>query len=258
MPNLMLSIIKFDWSLLFGFLGGMVVGISLLFLIYLIQVLVSFKKNSKIVKSDVTITKESMLERINMTKLAFKNANKKGYEGLNVCYRLTKKLIIDTASDFFPDSKHPLLELSIDEILMLLNYISKRIDELLDHKGLRMLRGLKASTILSLTETKGKVLDNPIIKTSKKYKIKSTLNSAKKVINLINPFWWAKKLVVNVSMNIVINKLALVIISIVGEEVYKVYSKKVFLEESNINSISEDEIKEIENEMEEGEDLNEE
>ena len=91
-----------------------------------------------------------------------------------------------------------------------------------------------------------------------KYKIKSTLNSAKKVINLINPFWWAKKLVVNVSMNIVINKLALVIISIVGEEVYKVYSKKVFLEESNINSISEDEIKEIENELEEGEDLNEE
>ena len=79
----------------------------------------------------------------------------------------------------------------------------------------------------------------------KRYKLKSAYQAAKKVINLINPLWWAKKLVIDGTFNILINKLCLVLIAIVGEETYKIYSKKVFLEMHEIDASSE-EIKDLE------------
>ncbi|UKI49213.1 MAG: hypothetical protein L6U99_10730 [Clostridium sp.] len=45
-------------------------------------------------------------------------------------------------------------------------------------------------------------MKNPIIKATKKYKISETLTAAKKVINVINPLWWAKRFISTASMNL--------------------------------------------------------
>lgn len=228
--------LKFDWSLLFGFLGGIFTGVTLTFLIYLFFVLKTTKKNPKIVEARVTITDEEMVERIKKTQQAFKDKKLKGNKSINYALDLCQKLIVDTASDFFPNSRHPLLELSIDEFMLLATYINKRIDEVLDYRGLRILRRVKVSTIMNISDAKKSFDDNPIVKASRKYKIAATWNATRKVINLINPFWWAKKLVVSTSMNIIINKMCLIVIGVVGEETYKIYSKKVFEEERYIDS----------------------
>ncbi len=235
MTNILIQV-KFDWSMLFGFLGGIFAGISITVLIYLLFVLVTLRGKKKIVSTKVEISDEEMIDRINKTKEAFKNKKLKGSKSINYATTLCKKLTYDMASSFFPNSNYPLLELSIDEILLLSEYIKKRVDEVLDHRGLRILRKLKVSTIVNATDVKRKVEENAIIKASKKYKIMSAWRATQKVINLVNPFWWAKKLVVNGTINIIINQMCLVVIGIVGEETYKIYSKKVFNEELTIDT----------------------
>ncbi len=242
-------VIRFDWSMLVGFFGGIVAGFIILFLIYLLYLLINIRKKNKIVLPNEELTKEKALERIEETKLAFKEKKTKGSKSISYAYDLCVKLIEDTATDFFPKSKHPIFELSIDEIMLLTEYIRTRIDELLNHKGINVLRKIKVSTILNLLDTKKVIEENEIVRTTKKYKLKSATKSAKKVINLVNPFWWARKLVIDGTFNILINKLCVVIIGIVGEETYKIYSKKVFLKDSDIDSNSYFDMENLEEEL---------
>lgn len=236
--------IKFDWSMLIGFFCGVVTGFIILFLIYLLYVLINIKKDKKIIKSEKNIETSEIIKRIDLTKKAFKEKKTKGSKSISYTYDLCAKLVIDTASDFFPNSKHPLFELSIDEMVLLIEYIRKRIDEVLDYKGISFLRKIKVSTLLSMADTKKILEENEIIKATKRYKLKSTYEAAKKVINLINPLWWAKKLVIDGTFNILINKMCLVVIGIVGEETYNIYSKKVFLNDEKID-VTTNEINEI-------------
>lgn len=129
--------------------------------------------------------------------------------------------------------------------MLLIDYIRKRVDEMLDYKGISFLRKIKVATLLSLADTKRVIEESEIIKATKRYRLKSTWQAAKKVINLINPLWWAKKLVVDGTFNILINKMCVVVIGIVGEETYKIYSKKVFQVEEDIDATSQ-QIKELE------------
>lgn len=239
------AIIKFDWSVILSFFCGVVIGFIILFLIYLLYVLINVKKKNKLVLSKEDVSKEKALERIMKTKDAFKAKKTKGSKSISYTYNLCMKLVVDTASDFFPHSKHPLFELSIDEMMRLVEYIRKRIDEMLDYKGISLLRKIKVSTILNLADAKKVLEENEIIKATKRYRLKSTWQSAKKVINLVNPLWWAKKLVVDGTFNILINKMCIVVIGIVGEETYKIYSKKVFLQEDTIDSRNTETLDEI-------------
>ncbi len=237
--------LKFDWSMIIGFFCGVVTGFIILFLIYLLYVLINVKKKNKIVKTKAYISKEEALKRIDLTQQAFKEKRTKGSKSISYAYELCTKLVYDTALDFFPNSKHPLFELSIDEMMLLIDYIRKRVDEMLDYKGISFLRKIKVATLLSLADTKRVIEESEIIKATKRYRLKSTWQAAKKVINLINPLWWAKKLVVDGTFNILINKMCVVVIGIVGEETYKIYSKKVFQVEEDIDATSQ-QIKELE------------
>lgn len=243
--------VKFDWSMLFGFLAGIFAGVSITFLFYLLVVLTNLKNKTKIVKATADLSPKEMVKRIDLTKEAFKEKKLKGQKNIEYALGLCKNLAIDTASAFFPDSNHPLLELSVDEIMLLSTYINKRVDEVLDNKALKMLKKVKLSTIMNMTDVKRRVDENSIIKATKKYKLMSAFKATRKVINLINPLWWARKLVIDGAMNIIINKICLIVIGIVGEETYKIYSKKVFDVDSEIDSGTELILKELDNDLKE-------
>lgn len=236
------AIIRFDWSFFISFFCGIVTGFIILFLIYLLYILINIKKKNKLIITKEEDKEEKALERIIATKQAFKDKKTKGSKSITYTYNLCTKLIVDTARDFYPNSKHPLFELSISEILQLSEYIRLRIDEMLDYKGLRILKKVKVSTILNMADAKKVIEENEIVKATKKYRLKTTYQAAKKVINLVNPLWWAKKLVIDGTFNILINKLCVVVIGIVGEETYKIYSKKVFEVSSNIDSLNQEEL----------------
>ena len=82
------------------------------------------------------------------------------------------------ASHFYPDSKKPLAELSIEELILLDRYIMDKLELILSKVKINMFKKLKLSTILKLLNLKQNVENNIVVKTTKKYK-----SLEKKLIN---------------------------------------------------------------------------
>lgn len=223
-------LIQFNFSLLFSFLLGIGVGIAIFALIYLILFLASInKKNRYSSSSPNDVSDEEVKQIIEETKMIFKDKKLKSYKSnIAYCKDLSFELVTNIAKKFYPESKHPLFELSIDEVLMLTMYISNRLDSIFDAKFIRIFKKIKVSQIIEMAEIKEKIEANSIVKATKKYKIKEALSATKKVINIINPVKWAQKAIINTSTNFAIKKICLITLSIVGEETYKIYSKAVF------------------------------
>ncbi|HHY96492.1 MAG TPA: hypothetical protein GYA04_00505, partial [Acholeplasma sp.] len=147
--------------------------------------------------------------------------------------------------------KYPYLELTIDETILLLSYVSKRFDELLEKPILKMFKGMTLRRIMTLNDAKLKIDNNLIVKKANQYKLTKWYKNTMMVLNVANPVYWFRRLIVNNVMGIILEKLGLVIISLTGEETYKDYSKKVFDQDVEIDSGIEDLYNEIESELKE-------
>lgn len=237
------------FSLLISFLLGLGAGLAFFSLVYLVVVLSSMRDKKYIIKTKVKdVTDEEIKSLILETQEMFKDKKLRGDQNMFAyCGKLTYSLIEEIATKFFPNSKHPLYEISIDEALMIAVYISNRLDEILDRRGLRFLRKFKISTIVGMTEIKENINENEIVKATKKYKILDALKAAKNVINVINPVYYIRKFITNKTINLVCKKLCVVIIGVSGEETYKIYSKSVLNKDIDIDTG----VSSIVNEMEE-------
>jgi len=230
--------IEFNIGTFVSFLLGIFLGLVIAVLIYLLLVLTTMKKDKHIFKPQVKdVDSNEIVQLISDAQIEFKDNKLRGEQSyIGYAVDISKKMIIEIAKKFYPKSKHPLLEISIDEALMLFTYISKRLDDLLDHNGLRFLKKFRISFIVGLYDVKENIMENDIVKATKKYKIVNAFNSAKNVINLINPVYWLRKFVMNKAINIIIKKLCVVMISVAGEETYKIYSKSIYNKEAEIDS----------------------
>ena len=166
------------------------------------------------------------------------------------CTTICTDLVTDIARRFFPKSKRPLAELTIDELLNLCVYVSQRINAILDRPGLRLIKKLKLSTLLALGDAKKIIDDSALMKLTKKYKLKKIFSAVMGVVNLFNPVYWVRRLCINTSLDFAINKLCISVIGIVGEETYKIYSKRVFEEERYIDTNVGDIVESIEKQLE--------
>ena len=73
-------------------------------------------------------------------------------------------LVNEIASSYYPNSKYPIYELSIDELILLTRYISDRIDGLFSGRILRKLKDLKVSSVMKMIDIKKKFGKNAILK----------------------------------------------------------------------------------------------
>lgn len=243
--------LDFDFASLISFVIGIFAGFALLAIIYAILVVSSIKSKKYIAKTKVVdITDDMVLEIVNNAKKVYSDKKIKGAKNsVSHCWSICCNLVLDIATKFFPKSKYPAAELTVDEILELLVYISNRVNEIVDRPGLRMVKKLKLSTIISLGDAKKFIEDSPLMKVTKKYKIKQVLGKIFGFLNLLNPVYWVRRLAVNTTLDIAVNKLCLVVIGIVGEEVYKIYSKRVFDEERNIDTKVDELVKSMEDDL---------
>lgn len=247
--------IVIDLSTLISFLIGVSFGFFLLLLIYLYAVLKSLNKGLKLRKADETdIDEEEIKWLIQDGQAQFKNKelrNEVGYA--KHLQNITAELTVDIAKKFYPKSKYPYLELTVDETLNLAHYITDRVEDLLQGKILRMTRGLTLAKIYELNETKTKIDNNKFVKAARKYS--KVTKAAVAVLNAVNPVYWFRKLTKETALNIIVVRIGLSIIAITGEETYKIYSKKVFNVEKTIvtgvDDIYEDLKKDFENAGEE-------
>lgn len=234
-----------DWKYLVVFLSGIFFGFLFLSLLYIYSVIASLnRKNKRSKKTTLEIDQLEIQMLINDAKTIFKDKEAKNEAGLVPHLRTT---VIDLTNDiskkYYPTSKYPLLELTLDETLKLTHYISNRVDELMNAKILTMLRNRTLAQIKSLYDTKTKISDTKVVKVAGDLKTKKISKTILGALNALNPAYWIKKVTVDKLTELVVMKICLAIIQIVGEETYKIYSKSVFRsteEEFNIDELYEE------------------
>ncbi|CAP18264.1 conserved hypothetical protein [Candidatus Phytoplasma mali] len=205
----------------FGFITGIIFCILFYFLFFLKRI------KNEIQKSSVTETNLTQKEaKILIKKFSDKfkteiKINKDEY--MDILLNNLKILSYEIVVGFYPNSPYPYFELTIEESLLLFKYINKRLDKLFENRILKFFRHMTLRKIFVLRKM---FIEKSIIKRYQKTKKK--INTFSNVINLVNPFYWFKKLVLEQSMQIIFSKLGESIIIIFGEEMYKIYSKKMF------------------------------
>lgn len=225
--------LEINISTIIAFVSGIIVGMILLFLIYVLSCLKSIRKKRIIISKEINNIKEEDIKNlIDNAKSQFKIKCKENhtvtFENLR---QIVLSLINQVAFRFYPNSKTPLAELTIDELILLDRYMTNKIDDLLSKRGLRLIKKFKISTFLRIINTKNKVENTKVVKSMKEKKIDKVLSTLWSIGHILNPVTWIKKIIVNPTINMLVKKVCLVVISIAGEETYQIYSKKAFLNE---------------------------
>lgn len=226
-----------NWASIFTFLFGICCGIVLLTLVYLLSTLKKIDKEAIIVGKEINkissdemkqIVEQDIKEAQNKFIELRKEENGISWETIkNVNLEMMNKI----ASHFYPESKQPLTELSIEELILLDRYIMDKLELILNKVKINMFKKLKLSTILKLLNLKQNVENNVVVKATKKYKLNKVVEVGHTILNALNPGTWFKKLVYNPAISIITKNICLLLISQIGQETYHIYSKQAFMPE---------------------------
>ena len=218
-------IFNLDFTTILSFIIGIGIGMLLLSLIYALVVLLSMrdkKYKAKLQANDLSVREAE--EMIRIAKASFNDKTLRGdQKELEHFKYVSMNLVYGIASRFYPDSKHPFFELTIDESLELITYVKERLDQILNHRVLKLIRKYKVSSIMSLTEATMQVFDSKAYEVGNAFK--NTMKTGSYILSIINPLNLLKKSTVDISVKIIMKKIYLATIGIVGEEAYKIFSK---------------------------------
>jgi hypothetical protein len=150
-----------------------------------------------------------------------------------VALDLSLELTEEIARYYFPDSRYPIYELSIQEMLNLNYYITKRVDELMNSKFFKMFKNYRIASLIDLLNTRKRINDSKLMQITRKLKIQQIYSGAKAILNYANPIFWFRKLAIKPTTVVVTKEVCKYIITIFGEETNKIYSKAIFKEEDD-------------------------
>ncbi len=242
-------IFNLDFTTILSFLFGIVVGFILLCMLYALFVLASLRDKKFIIKTvDDSLTTAEVKDMILTAQKTFKDKNLRGKKKrMSFAVEIGKDLVYGIATRFYPKSKYPLLELSVDETIMLTVYVKERLEQILNRRGIRLLKGFKIADIVNITTNSNKVMNSEAFKVTKQ--VSTVATKIKNVLNVINPLVLVRKYIVGTTINIVTDKLCVVALAVVGEETYKIYSKSVFNKTVDIDSNVDDILTDIDNDF---------
>lgn len=233
---------RFSWFSLIPLFTGLIMGIILSGLVYLIMIMTTVKKEQRLIKINETKVDDALIKK---AILSAQNSYKEDSleqsptERLGSMKNISWELINDIAKMHYPEAKYPIYELSIEEMLMLNHYITKRIEHIFSGKILRKIKRVKISSIVKVLDIKKKADENKIVKaavtTTRSKPVKFLITA----VNFINPLYWTKKIINNAIVPAAVNKIANLIIEIIGEETKRVYSKNAFIEDELTTKIEE-------------------
>ncbi len=213
-----------------NFLLGLLTGFILLFLFIVFMFATGKRKKTHIrlmttiplddnAVYDMIVQKQNLLsETVRLTDNAY----------FKVAFDLSLELAQEIARYYYPKSKYPLYELSIQELLDLNYYITKRIEEIINGKLIRHFKNNRIVTIVNILNTKKAIDNSKLMKLSRKYKFSKLYTVGRAVLNYANPIFWFRKLAIKPSTVLVTKEICKYIITIFGEETNKIYSKTIF------------------------------
>ncbi len=145
-----------------------------------------------------------------------------------VAIDLSLELSEEIARYYFPKAKYPLYELSIQELLDLSFYITKRIEDLMNGKLLKHFKKNRIASIIEILNTRKKINNSKLMQITRKIKLQQIYTAGRTVLNYANPVYWFRKLAIKPATIMVTKELCKYIITIFGEETNKIYSKTIF------------------------------
>lgn len=207
---------------------GFVLGILFILLILIITVFLTNKKylqhcrESFTVENDVIkkIISKKQKQIITNTKLGITN-------NLINLQNITKELIEEIASYYYPESKYPYLEISLAEVLDLNQKINDRLKQILDIKFISFLKNIRLAQIQLILNTKKSIENHKVYQLSKKYHLNKFLSYGFMALNITNPAYWIRKIIYTSTLETTLRSIAVMAINIIGEEASQLYSKKV-------------------------------
>lgn len=233
---------NFSWASLVVLFTGVLIGFILALAIYLIIFVASIKSEKQKIeefKSDEELDelKKELSIKIDEIKEDYLNdstglTTKEKTQMLGSTIYHTVNVIAGT---YYPESKYPLYELSIDELIVLIKYLSTRLDEVFSKNILKFFRKMTITQVFKFIDAKKKIEDNKIVQTTIKAKPHKILSAISATLNYANPIYWFKKIFTGTVVNFTINKVFILVIDIVADETSKAYSKSIYNEEINIH-----------------------
>ena len=228
-----------SWTTLFTLLMGILIGLVIASTVYAIILFSSLEKKEKEIKDITNIDDNVIYEIVNDIKKQYVDETE-GL-GLNDHFDLLRKrltqLVNSIAEVYYPDSKYPLYELTIEELIMFMQYLSTRIDELFEKPILRSFKKISVSQIFKLVDAKKRMDENKAMKIIKKTKVKTIGSTLISALRFANPVYWIQKLLISTSTNFALRKVSLILIDVVADETNKTYSKSIFKKENNLEKL---------------------
>lgn len=253
-----IGIIKIDYELLIILLIGIFIGALVFGLVLLIIYLMTHKKKVKIIKSNEEVAYEDCLPIV----LEYTKKYREEIQSMNdlvKIFDIVYDMSIEIARKFFPKSKAPLLELSIDEVIKLASSFADSFDKAIyedkllkkiytmDSKVLKMFfqDGIKISMLYGLKD--------------KRIEISSELKEAKE--NMFSKF---KKRFVDKIKGIgikasvkylegsnITERICMLFINVCAAQTYQAFSHKVYDKDVLVDTSIEDDFVEIKEEEKE-------
>ena len=222
----------FDISFLgfINFFVGMATG-AIAFTAIFIYFLVRGKNINidDIKRQTIDVDEEELKFMILEKRKLFKRNKKLGNSSIaKLTFEMSYELIEEISEYFFPESKYPMLELSVHELLDLNHYITDRISGILDKPILKNTMNVRVTKIMQMFDKKKQIEESKVYRAAKKMRVAKVIKYGGAALNAVNPVYWFRKLVINTSVDVMTKKVCVVIIGIVGEETTKIYSKKLF------------------------------
>jgi len=228
-----------DWAQIWHdaryFILGLMTGVVLLMLMVALILSSKERKKTKIRMSQaVALDDKVLLDMIEAKQNQLDNTVRitdNGY--FHVAVDLSFELTEEIARYYFPDSKYPIYELSIQEMLNLNLYITKRIEELVNGRFFKMFKNTRVASIIDLLNTRKKINNSKLMQLTRKLKFHQIYSTTRTILNYANPIYWFRKLAIKPTTVLVTKEICKYIISIFGEETNKIYSKAIFKQEES-------------------------
>lgn len=231
--------LQIEWVNIRYFVLGIITGIILLALSVVGIIASNERRKTKIrLSKGVPLDEKVILEMIESKQNQLDKTVRTTDSGyFKVALDLSLELSEEISRYYFPNSRYPLYELSIQELLALNYYITNRINELVNGKFFKLFKNYRISSIIDLLNTKKKISNSKLMQISRKIKLQQIYTTGKTILNFTNPVYWFRKLAIKPATVLVTKEICKYIITIFGEETHKIYSKAIFKKEDSEEEI---------------------
>jgi len=236
---LKIGFISIEYDTLILFLIGILIGALVFGFIFLIVMLSTRKKKNAIVKSKMDVEYERDVVPLKDLAIADYKSKIENLGDMAKIFDIAYRLSNDIAALFFPKSKTPILELSMDEVISLTESLGEAFDKaILEDKTLKLVYNFNM-TIGFLVGLKDKKLEiKSELKEAKENiftRLKNTITS--KVKSIQN-----KAIIKYLEWNHIIDRVSMLFINVAAAETYKAFSMKLYHKEMDIDTSIKDDI----------------